>query len=79
MDFRLFPLPLIQAKGKSDITAKLHMLELPIYVVLLIVFIKNFGVAGAAIAWLIRVIIDYVLLSFYLNKYIFSQTDLVRD
>lgn len=66
------PFALIQAKGKSDITAKFHMLELPIYIILLIVFIKCFGIIGAAMAWSIRVSLDFALLYFYSSKKIFK-------
>jgi O-antigen/teichoic acid export membrane protein len=67
------PFALIQAKGKSDITAKFHMIELPIYIILLVVLIKNFGIVGAAMAWLIRVSLDFGLLYFYSQKMIFGK------
>jgi O-antigen/teichoic acid export membrane protein len=54
---------LIQASGRADITAKLHLLELPVYLFLLWTFIKIFGLSGAAIAWLVRIIIDTIALN----------------
>ncbi len=55
----------VQGAGRPDITAKIHLLELPIYIALLFVGLKYVGIQGAAIAWVIRVTIDGGLL-FYL-------------
>ncbi|MEM6431754.1 MAG: polysaccharide biosynthesis C-terminal domain-containing protein, partial [Deinococcota bacterium] len=46
---------LIQALGRPDITAKLHLAEIPLYVVYLPWLIQRFGITGAAAAWLVRV------------------------
>jgi O-antigen/teichoic acid export membrane protein len=50
----------ITAKGRTDVFAKLYWLELAVYAVLVIVLIKYFGIAGAAAAWSLRVILDAV-------------------
>lgn len=55
------PSSAIQAMGRPDITAKLHMLELPIYLGMLWYLIHSVGIIGAAIAWVIRIIIDTTL------------------
>ncbi|MBD3217914.1 MAG: oligosaccharide flippase family protein [candidate division Zixibacteria bacterium] len=52
------PSSAVQAMGRPDITAKLHMIELPIYLVMLYLMVKYLGILGAAIAWTIRVAID---------------------
>lgn len=57
------PYNLIQARGRSDVTAKLHLVEFPLYFVFLFVALHWFGVVGAAVAWLVRITLDYVLLS----------------
>ena len=54
----------IQATGRSDIPAKLHIIELPIYLTLLWFLTMNFGLMGAAIAWLSRVVADFFVLGF---------------
>lgn len=59
---------LIQATGRSDITARIHLFELPIYLASLVFFIKNFGLIGATYAWVFRVVIDAVLLHYWANK-----------
>lgn len=62
------PFAFIQAKGHPDITAKFHLLELPIYVGCLWLFVTSFGLIGAAWAWTIRVALDSILLFAYAHK-----------
>lgn len=52
----------IQAMGRPDITAKMHLLELPIYLGMIWVLAMNMGIVGAAVAWLVRVVIDAAVL-----------------
>ena len=56
------PYNLLQGIGKPKIPALLHMIELPIYIVLLGVLIHFFGITGAALAWFIRIILDFIML-----------------
>ncbi|MFH0702004.1 MAG: flippase [bacterium] len=65
-----FPFGLIQASGRADITAKFHLLEIPVYLILLWIFVKAFGLTGAALAWSSRVSIDCLMLHFYAAKLI---------
>ena len=55
---------LIQACGRSDITAKIDIVELPVYLISLFFFIKYYGLLGAAIATVIRYILDSILLHY---------------
>lgn len=57
------PFVYLYATGRPDLPAKNHMVELVIHVPLTIVLIRAFGVAGAAGAWSIRVLLDATLLS----------------
>lgn len=52
------PFVLIQADGRPDLTAKLHLVELPLYLVLLWWLLGAWGIEGAAIAWVVRVAAD---------------------
>jgi O-antigen/teichoic acid export membrane protein len=52
------PLSTLLALGRTDIFAKLYWIELAFYVVAAIILINYFGIAGAAAAWSLRVIID---------------------
>lgn len=56
------PFALIQAFGRPDLTAKLHVLELPFYGVLLAWLLGAVGITGVAVAWLVRVAVDTALL-----------------
>ncbi len=48
----------ITAKGRTDIFAKIFWVELPLYVLLVYLLIGKFGIAGAAAAWSLRVLIE---------------------
>lgn len=52
----------LHAQGRFRTTALLHLLELPLYLILLLALLHQFGVVGAAIAWVLRVGLDTLLL-----------------
>jgi O-antigen/teichoic acid export membrane protein len=56
------PFTFLQAAGRPDLTAKLHLLELPVYLVAVYWAIRSFGIDGAAVVWLARVTLDLVML-----------------
>ena len=58
---------LVQASGRPDLTAKLHLIELPLYIIYLFGLINAYGINGAALAWLIRVSLSAAAL-FYLAR-----------
>jgi O-antigen/teichoic acid export membrane protein len=62
------PFALIQGLGRADLTAKLHLVELPFYVVLVTLLIRARGVDGAALAWAIRAGVDAVLLFWFAHR-----------
>src|SRR5690606_37764211 len=53
---------LLQAHGRADITAKLHLIELPLFATCLVLAVGYFGLMGAALAWVARVALDALLL-----------------
>ena len=59
---------LLHARGRSDITAKLHLLELPLFVAALYTLIGEYGLYGAAWAWVGRMIFDATLLKILSRK-----------
>jgi O-antigen/teichoic acid export membrane protein len=67
------PFALLQGGGRPSLTAKLHILELPFYVVAVWILSKRLGIEGAAIAWTIRVIFDTVLLFFFADRMLRHQ------
>ena len=56
------PFTLIQAMGRPDLTARFHLLELVPYLALLWFGLVEYGLPGAAVAWVLRVGADTVLL-----------------
>ena len=53
---------LLHAKGRSDITAKLHLIELPLFLFALYWLIPPYGLYGVAWAWAGRAAFDAVFL-----------------
>lgn len=56
------PFAYLQAVGRSDWTAKLHMLELPVYFFALWWCLRRYGIEGAALVWSLRALVDAVAL-----------------
>ena len=59
------PFAYVQGMGRSDITAWFHLLELVTYLPALYVMIGRFGLPGVALAWVLRVSLDALLLFGY--------------
>jgi len=59
------PFARIQAYGKAKLTAILHLIELTPYLLILGILVYYYGVLGAALAWSIRVIADYLALEYF--------------
>ncbi len=58
----LVPFTLLQGVGRPDLTAKFHLLECPVYIVVLWLVLPEYGIVGAAAVWLGRIVFDGVLL-----------------
>jgi O-antigen/teichoic acid export membrane protein len=56
------PFALIQGTGRADITGKLHLIELPFYLAAVWYLTVHYGIVGTAVAWLLRIVVDCVLL-----------------
>lgn len=56
------PSVFLYAIGRPDLPAKNHMAELVIHLPLTIALVRSYGVAGAALAWTIRISLDAFLL-----------------
>ena len=56
------PSALLQAVGRPDLTARLHLVELPAFVLLLGGCVWTWGIRGAAVAWVARVTADALAL-----------------
>lgn len=58
----------LHAQGRFRATALLHMAELPLYVATLVLLLKQFGVVGAAVAWVLRVGLDSAMLAWLARR-----------
>jgi O-antigen/teichoic acid export membrane protein len=56
------PIALLHAAGRPDITACWHFAELPLYLGTLLLLTYKWGIQGAAVALVVRVAADYVVL-----------------
>lgn len=69
-----FPFTYLQSIGRPDITAKIHLFELPLYLIFMWYFIPKLGITGAALVWLIRIFIDTSLLFLFTHKVFRKKT-----
>lgn len=58
----------VQGAGRSDWTAKLHLLELTPYLIILWWALREYGIAGAAFAWFARVLMDMIGLTYFASR-----------
>lgn len=58
----------IQATGDVKSTSLVHLFEFIIYIPLLFLFLKFYGITGAAIVWVMRVLCDYLVLNYLRMK-----------
>lgn len=56
------PFALVQGMGAARVTAMFHLLELLCYLPMLYFFLRWWGINGVALAWVLRVLLDAVLL-----------------
>jgi len=52
----------VQASGRPDLGARLHLAELPFYAAMVWFLIRTQGIVGAAVAWLVRALVDAAVL-----------------
>jgi O-antigen/teichoic acid export membrane protein len=70
----LVPFSFVQGIGRPDLTAKLHLLELPIYFGMLLWLIRADGIEGAAIAWSARTVFDALVLFLMAKRFLPSRS-----
>lgn len=61
--FAIIPYAQLQARGRPDLVAKCHLIEAVPYFGLLYLGLSSFGLIGAAMAFSLRVLADFLLLS----------------
>jgi O-antigen/teichoic acid export membrane protein len=76
--FAQVPSTVVQGIGRPDLNARLHLLELPLYLVLAWVLIVRHGIEGAAMAWVIRVAVDAVALLWIAGRLLPESRGVIR-
>lgn len=56
------PYALLQGAGRADLTARFHLSEVPVQLIVAWLLIRQWGITGAAVSWTLRVSLDAVLL-----------------
>lgn len=64
------PFAFLQGAGRPDLTATLHLVELPLYLGMLLWLIRVDSIEGAAIAWTARVAVDALFLFGLAKRYL---------
>ena len=62
------PFTAIQSAGRADLTAKLHLVELPFFVLLLFALTHRFGIVGTAWAWTLRATVDFAAIAWMQHR-----------
>lgn len=62
------PYTLIQASGRADLVAKLHLAQLPIYVLAMWLSVSHWGLEGAAFVWLSRAFLEMIIFFAWTEK-----------
>jgi O-antigen/teichoic acid export membrane protein len=68
---------ILHAHGRADITAKLHLIELPVFLFSLYCLVTRFGPIGASFAWAGRMALDALLL--WLSHRLFTSSHLKTE
>ncbi len=58
----------VQASGNVKITSLIHLSEFMLYVPMLYIALHFYGLIGAAVVWSLRVLGDFMVLSFFANR-----------
>ena len=64
------PANVLDAIGRPDIRAKVFLSYVPIYLIMLWFLITQYGIVGAALAWLLRAGLELILFVVVVSKYI---------
>ena len=62
------PYTLLQASGRADLVAKLHLAQLPIYVLAMWLSVSHWGLVGAAFIWLVRALLEMIIFFTWAKK-----------
>lgn len=72
------PFALVHSAGRPDLSAKIHLIELPCYLLALWYLLGAYGIQGAAVAWVGRVAVDTVVFFAVARRLLPETTRAVR-
>jgi O-antigen/teichoic acid export membrane protein len=72
------PFALVQGAGRPDLTAKMHLVELPFYLAALWFLLGVHGIEGAAVVWVLRSCVDTLVLFVMVRRILPGTGGLVR-
>lgn len=67
------PYGLIQAAGRADVTAKIHICEFPLYAATAVIALHAHGIIGLACVWSMRMAIDYAAMTLFSRQLLSSM------
>lgn len=67
------PFAFLEGIGRPDITAKIQLIEFPLYLFAMWFAIKQAGINGAALVWFLRMVIDALILFLFAKRIISSH------
>jgi O-antigen/teichoic acid export membrane protein len=73
------PFAMVHASGRPDLTAKLHFIEAPFYLLALWWLIGAYGIEGAAIAWVGRAAFDTLLLLGMTQRLLLTNNSIIKQ
>lgn len=73
------PYTVLQSAGRPDLVAKLHLVEIGPYILILFLLTQVFGLVGASMAWMLRATVDAIALFFLAGKIIPDLQRLARQ
>lgn len=63
------PFSLLQGVGRPDVSAKLHLIEIPFTMVLAWILMKHYGMQGAGVAWFVRCVLETGAMALLASRY----------
>ena len=63
----------LHGAGRADWAAKLHLLELPLYLVALVLAAGRYGIEGVAFVWMLRVLFDMIVMAILSERLLLAR------
>jgi O-antigen/teichoic acid export membrane protein len=63
------PFSFLQGIGRPNVTALIHLVELPLFAILAVFTIQRLGIVGAAMAWVIRAALELLVMLFCAKRF----------